>query len=245
MIPPNQSDLNGRVLEDVMNEVPRLSLDFYSYGCIMRKCDNGLMTEYPVDLQQVATSLASEMSFDTGILNHEILMIRQTGVKKIVVAYRKRQKTGIWLDGTEDALRVPLPDLLMIRLSKGNQTPQYEVYAVKGRPTSLSAKLFNCPLPNVFNTGSICWGTVKRVSADQLSDASLDKDFGMLLGSPFGTHACTGKSEAYPRDIREHLIALEKRGARVYPRKDLISAKKTLALNQELVYNGTLVKVKA
>ncbi|MGB7341151.1 MAG: hypothetical protein WBC91_19800 [Phototrophicaceae bacterium] len=229
MIAPNRFDLNGRVLESALNEVPRLSLDFYSYGCIMRKCDNGLMSEYPVDLQQVATSLAREISFDTGILNHEILMIRQTGLKKLVVAYRKRQKTGIWMEGTQDALRVPLPDLVMSRLTQDNQNPQYTVYAVKGRPTSLSAKLFNCPLPNVFNSGSICWGTVKRVSADQLSDASLDKDFGMLLGSPFGTHACTGKSEAHPQDIRDQLIALEKRGARVYPRKDLISANKILA----------------
>jgi hypothetical protein len=51
----------------------------------------------------------------------------------------------------------------------------------------------------------------------------------MLLGSPFGDHACSGKSASYPDDIRKMLIELEGRNARVYPRRDLISADKTLA----------------
>ena len=51
----------------------------------------------------------------------------------------------------------------------------------------------------------------------------------MLLGSPFGNHACSGKSRSHPQDIRTKLIALEAQKARRYPVSDLIPVKKTLA----------------
>jgi hypothetical protein len=69
-----------------------------------------------------------------------------------------------------------------------------------------------------------------------LSGTSLAEDWSMLLGSPLGDHAVSGKSKAYPRDIRQNLmtlstegIELEQKGARRYPTSDLIPAKKTLA----------------
>ena len=228
MIPSPQFDLNGQTLNTALNEQPELSLSFYSYGCILRKREGDSISEYPVDPQQVALMLATKVTFDTGLLDPSILTMRQDGAKQTVVGFRKRCKTGIWLEGSETALRLPLPDLVMIRTTIDNKSPEYKVYAVKGRPTTLDAELFNCPLPNVFNSGSICWGTVKQVGADGLKSNSLQADWSMLLGSPFGDHACHNKSKSEPSDIRKVLIALEKRNARVYPRRDLISAKKTL-----------------
>lgn len=225
---PQTFDLNGSILQSALSEQPALSLDFYSYGCVLRKREGETVTEYPVDPQQVAMVLAAKVGFDTGLLDGDTLMVRQDGVKRTVVGFRKRCKTGIWLDGSDTAMRVPLPDLLMIRTTTDNNTPQYQVYAVKGRPTSLDTELFRCPLPNVFNSASICWGTVQRVSDDALSRGSLVADWSMLLGSPFGDHACSGKSASFPQDIRKMLIELEGRKARVYPRRDLISADKTL-----------------
>ncbi len=58
---------------------------------------------------------------------------------------------------------------------------------------------------------------------------SLAADWDTLLGSRFGDHACTGKSRSHPQDIRQKLIDLEARNARVYPKSDLIPAKRTLA----------------
>lgn len=226
---PRTFDLNGSILQSALSEQPDLSLDFYSYGCVLRKREGETITEFPVDPQQVAMVLAAKVSFDTGFLDGDTLLVRQDGVKRTVVGFRKRCKTGIWLDGSDTAMRVPLPDLLMIRTTTDNSTPQYQVYAVKGRPTSLDAELFRCPLPNVFNSASICWGTVQRVSDDALSSGSLGTDWAMLLGSPFGDHASNGKSKKYPADIRKMLIELEGRNARVYPRRDLVSANKTLA----------------
>ena len=222
-------DWHGRVLQTALNEEPSLSLDFYSYGVMLRKRESDTLTEYALDPAQVAVALAAKVTFDTGLLSGDTLLIRTEGVKKTVVEYRKGQKTGVYLEGSETALRIPLPPLLMIRTTSEDRNPNYTVYAVKRKPKSLDVALFQAPLPNVFNSGSICWGTVQRVSDTALSGASLTEDWAMLLGSPFGDHACSGKSKSHRSDIRQKLIELETNGARRYPTSDLIPANKTLA----------------
>ena len=217
---------NGQALSAALNEQPSLILSFYSFGLMLRKCQDGLTTEYPVDPGQVALALAAKVTFDTGLLGGNTLLIRQDGVKKTVIDYRPPAKTGLFLDGSEVALRVPLPGLVMIRVTSGDKAPTYGVFAVKKRPESLDVPLFHAPLPNVFGSGAVCWGTVGRASE---SSASLADDWAKLLGSPFGDHAVTGKSKRQPHDIRKHLIDLEKRNARTYPKNDLVPLKRTLA----------------
>lgn len=216
-------------MQAALSEQPSLSLDFYSYGVLMRKREGDAITEYAVDPAQVAVALAAKVTFDTGLLSGDTLLVRQDGVKRIVIEYRKAQKTGIYLDGSETALRIPLPPLVMLRATSEDRSPSYAVYAVKRRPASPEVALFHAPLPNVFNGGSICWGSVSRVSDEALAGASLAEDWSMLLGSPFGDHACNGKSRSHPHDIRQKLIELEQKQARRYPTSDLIPAKKTLA----------------
>lgn len=220
-------DWSGRRLTAALQERPSLSLEFYSYGILLRKCSGDTVQEYPVDAQHVATALAAKITFDTGLMTDEILLVRQEGVKRTVVGYRPAQKTGLYLEGSDTALRVPLPPLILIRQSTEGQQPQYTVFAVKSRPKTLSAALYHTPLPNVFSSGSICWGSVRK--AANSTSSSLVDDWAMLLGSPFGDHAVTGKSKAHSRDIRQALIALEARKARLYPTTDLIPLNKTLA----------------
>lgn len=98
------------------------------------------------------------MRFDTGLLSDNTLLVQQEGVKKIVVEYRPPQKTGLYLDGSETALRVPLPGLLLIRVTAEDKNPQYGVYAVKKRPPTLNEPLFHAPLPNVFPAGTSAGG---------------------------------------------------------------------------------------
>ncbi len=155
--------------------------------------------------------------------------MHQEGVKKTVVEYRPPQMTGVFLDDSDIPLRVPLPGLLMIRTTKDNRSPDYAVYAVKKRPDTLKADLFHAPLPNVFTSGNICWGSVERVADEALHDVNLAADWSMLLGSPFGNHAVNGKSKAHRDDIRKQFIALEAKKSRRYPVSDLLPAKTTLA----------------
>ncbi|MBL8166363.1 MAG: hypothetical protein JNJ61_30540 [Anaerolineae bacterium] len=222
-------DYAGQALSAALTESPSLILSFYSYGVMLRKQEGELITEFPVDPAQIALALAAKVTFDTGLLGRNTLLVRQDGVKKTIVEYRPPQKTGIFLDDAEVALRVPLPGLVMIRVTASDKAPQYGVYAVKRRPETLDAPLFHAPLPNVFGSGAICWGTVERVTDDALRRVSLVPDWSMLLGSPFGNHACSGKSRSHPQDIRARLVALEAQKAKRYPLSDLIPIKKTLA----------------
>lgn len=223
------SDWNGRLLSQVLTEQPALTLSFYSFGIMLRQCEGDKVSEYPVDPAQVTQALSIKIRFDTGLLSDSTLLVRQEGVTKIVVHYRPPQTTGLYLEGSEVALRVPLPGLLLIRTTIENKQPQYAVYALKKRPLNLDEPLFHAPLPNVFASGSICWGTVQHVAENSLTNSSLLADWSTLLGSRFGDHGLSGKSKSHPSDIRQQLIALETRKARVYPKTDLVPVKKTLA----------------
>lgn len=195
---------------------------------MLRKQEGELITEFPVDPAQIALALAAKVTFDTGLLGGNTLLVRQDGVKKTVVEYRPPQKTGLFLDGSETALRVPLPGLVMIRLTTEGKAPQYGVYAVKRRPDSMEIPLFHAPIPNVFGSGAICWGTVPRIEDAVLRGSSLANDWMLLLGSAFGDHAVGGKSKRHPQDIRRLLIELEGKQATRYPTGDLVPVKKTL-----------------
>jgi hypothetical protein len=221
------SDYAGQALSAALTEQPSLILSFYSYGVLLRKQEGELITEFPVDPAQIALALAEKVTFDTGLLNGNTLLVRQDGVKKTIVEYRPPQKTGLFLDGSEAALRVPLPGLVMIRVTTEGKAPQYGVYAVKRRPENLDIPLFHAPIPNVFGSGAICWGTVQRVDDTALRGSSLANDWTMLLGSSFGDHAVGGKSKRQPQDIRKLLIELEGKKATRYPTGDLVSVKKT------------------
>jgi hypothetical protein len=225
-------DGQGRVLSAALQEQPSLVLSFFSYGIVLQKQTGQGLSEYPVDPEQVALALSARVGFNTGLLSGDSLLIRSEGVQKTVVEYRRGQKTGLWLEGSEAPIRVPLPPLLLIRTTTENSDPRYRLYAVKRRPASLDVALYHAPLPNIYLSGSICWGSVQRVSDQALSGSSLADDWQRLLGTRFGDHSVSGKSKQFPEDIRQAFIALEQRQARVYRKSDLIPVRRTLA--QEL-----------
>jgi hypothetical protein len=222
-------NFSGPHLTAALQEQSNLTLEFYSFGVLLRKREGDAVTEFAVDPEQIALALAAKVTFDTGLLSEDTLLVRQDGVKRLVVEYRRPQKTGIYLEGSDAPVRVALPPLLLIRTTTEDKNPQYQVYAVKARPTTLDTQLFHAPLPNIFSSGSICWGSVRRVDDSALQTNSLITDWAHLLGSPFGNHAVNSKSKSHPHDIRQKLVELEARKARVYPKSDLIPVKRTLA----------------
>jgi hypothetical protein len=219
------SGWQGQLLQTALQEPPQLVLQFFSYGILMRKAlGDGTYTEYPVDAAHIAQALAAKVRFDTGLLNEDTLLIRREGVRELIVSYRRPQKTGLWLEGSDEPLRVPLPGLIRIRACQAG-APQYQLYAVKRRPKTLTAPLYHAPLPNVFSSGSICWGSVPQALP---KGASLTDDWARLLGSPFGSHAVGGKSRQHRDDIRALLLKIAADNKRVYPTGDLMAVEKTL-----------------
>jgi hypothetical protein len=209
---------------------PMLRLEFYPFGILLhRRTDDGGTLEYAVSPAQLAEALAVRVRFDTGLLTGNTLYVVSEGAKKAIVEYRPPQKTALFLEGSETPLVIPLPGLVMGRVSFGAEaSPRYSVYAVPSRPETLDTPLYLAPLPNV-GLDSVCWGSVKRVSAASLASSSLEEDWKLLLGSVFTSHSVGGKSKRYHDDIRQHFIALEQRKARKYPVSDLMPAKFTLA----------------
>ncbi|MEO8391528.1 MAG: hypothetical protein ABI700_00915, partial [Chloroflexota bacterium] len=181
--------------EALLKEQPALTIDFYSYGILMtRRSDNGREQTYAVDPASLSAAAAENIVFNTGILRPETLLMRHNGSKTLIAEYRRPQITGLWLEGLTDALRIPLPGLLLFRVTTLNAKPYYEIYAVKRRPKDTSTLLYHCPLPNTSNSGSICWGTVPTVSEASLASHSLAADWKILLGSPYGNHQTHNKS---------------------------------------------------
>jgi hypothetical protein len=220
----SSANWTGRRLQEALCEPPALVLSFYSYGIMLRKATEKGYTEYPVDANQVAQALSAKICFDTGLMSDDVLLVQRGGLREVIVSYRKPQKTGLWLEGSSEPLRVPLPGLLMIRTSKGAQ-PQYSLFAVKKRPENLDIPLYHAPLPNVYSSGNICWGNV-RLNVQQGS--SLAEDWKLLLGSAFGTHSVGGKSYMNLSDVRQTLLWLAKEQKRVYLKRDLVSANQSL-----------------
>ncbi len=178
--------------------------------------------------EQIAAALATRIRFETGILNSNTICVISEGVQRTVVEYRPPQKTRLHIEGSSQPFHVPLPGLVLVRQTNSDANPQYAVYAVKQRPASMKAEFYQAPLPNIYDGGGICWGSVRRASSAALASAVLDEDWALLLGTAFNNHACHGKSRSHPRDIREKYTEMEKRHTRVYPVSDLISAKRTL-----------------
>ena len=219
------SGWQGQLLQTALQEPPQIVLQFFSYGILMRKAlGDGAYTEYPVDAAHIAQALAAKVRFDTGLLNNDVLLVRREGLRELVVGYRRPQKTGLWLEGSDEPLRVALPGLILLRTTSGGSA-QYQLYAVKRRPTTLRAPLYHAPLPNVFNSGSICWG---NVALTPVQGTSLSGTWQDLFGSPFGNHAVSGKSVQHRQDIRPHLLTLAENKTRTYPTRDLVATEKTL-----------------
>lgn len=195
---------------------------------MQRQTERGL-TEYPVQPEDVAAALSARATFQTGLLSPDILYVAHDGPRRLVCAYRRPRLTAVWLDGSQQPLKAPLPGLILIRSTTGaSGAPAYRLWASKRRPTSLDAPLYHAPLPNLYFDGAICWGTVALDAAERLAPASLDADFATLLGSSFSNHGCHGKSSKYPDDVRRLLIELDQQPARRYPTTDLIPARRTL-----------------
>lgn len=217
-----------------IEEPPRLILRFSTSGITLQKFDDyGLASEYPVSPSDLAILFTKTIPFNTDIIPADTVLIQRTETTQLVVGYRPPQITALWLDGSTDPLRIPLPGLVLLR-AHFQKRLHYSVYACLDHPrdaAQLAQPLMHCPLPNVSTLGpseNICWGTVQLPEAD-LNSINLTNDWNQLLGSRFGNHSVNGKSKKHKADIRKMLLYLDKhRKVTDYPVHDLVPANKTI-----------------
>lgn len=145
------------------------------------------------------------------------IWVGEKGTQRRVISYRSPQRTGLWLEGDDNALVIPLPGLMMIRDTNGNR-PYYKIFAVKEAPTDEDCVLYCAPMPHVGYSG-VCWGTVHLPSKDALKSSDLSADWRQFLGSRFGAHGIKGQSQTH-KDIRQLWRKIDKR--QHYPLADLV-----------------------
>lgn len=117
------------------------------------------------------------------------------------------------VDETFERLLVPLPGLAFFGVGV-----RYWVWAVKADVLQPHHTVFRCPLPNVYQDGSVCWGSLKPPLA---SPRSVFRAWEMFAGSTFNNHLAGGKSSAHRDDVRDQLRAVAA-GAGGYPVEDLL-----------------------
>ena len=214
-------------LTETLRATPELELQFFEFGIILKKYDGAGVTEFAVDPNQLAVAFNTEAWFETGLLSEDILFVAESGLRRVVIGYRPPQVTGLWVEGLPEAYRIPMPGLVLSRVTRDGR-PDYNLFAVHERPRSGEAELFVAPLPHVYTHGGICWGSVERPAGDHLATTDLTADWDALLGSAFNNHAVNGKSKRHGQDVLSLYPELEQSGAESYPLDDLVPVNKTL-----------------
>lgn len=122
---------------------------------------------------------------------------------------------------TEAMLTVPLPGLVFAGLDRS-----WYVWAVRGKRFSPDLELFQAPLPNVGQTGLICFGENRH---PEVGKHGAQMAWQLFITSAFNSHHADGKSHAYPQNILFRLYSLSANKAVRYPLKDLVSVRSTVS----------------
>ena len=206
-------------LQSAQQLQPVLSVHVYEHALILSKATKTGMQEYPISPKALSKALGEKVVMRSGLLNPNIISVKEQGDTRTVVAYRPPQVTAIWLDGVDEPYNMPMPGMLMQRTIRGGRPTNYSIWAVKRRPMDESDQLYHAPLPNIGSTGS-CWGTVQRPGPDQIKDNDLSPDWAQFLGSRFGNHMTGNRSRKYDKDVRK--LYGELVGQDRYPLDDLM-----------------------
>jgi hypothetical protein len=210
-----------------MLQNPLMTLTFYPFGIVRKMSTPNGTSEClvsPEDLRQTLTG--EEEAWETGLIQPDLLYRAQKGRKSLTVAFRNAQQSGVWLDGEDEPLRLPLPPLVLFKISEPGNRLDYRLFAVLRRPRTLDEPLYAVPLPNVYADGRICWGSVQRPPSND-DPANMTEDWNMLLGSGFNDHSTGYKSKQYEDDVRKMLRQVAVSGTKRYPLDDLCEATRT------------------
>lgn len=122
---------------------------------------------------------------------------------------------------TEAMLTVPLPGLVFAGLDRS-----WYVWAVRSKRFSPDLELFQAPLPNVGQTGLICFGENRH---PEVGKHGAQMAWQLFITSAFNSHHADGKSHAYPQNILFRLYSLSANKAVRYPLRDLVSLHSTVS----------------
>ena len=218
-------------LTQALSEKPTETIEVFSYGIRLTRFNNGLSHKsYLIKPEDLAALFVTHVRFETGILRDNTLYVAEENNQRITIEYRPAAITGIWLESEPNMLHVPLPSLLLRRsVATDGSNPAYTMYATTETKNTiqLTTKLYHTPLPNVFTSGNICWGNIKRQPVE-FDDNSLAAGWNQFLNTHFNGHGASGKTRTHHSDVRILLTELSNNKATEFPTEELIPSDKTL-----------------
>lgn len=194
----------------------RLRIDFHHETTIMTFFNEDNIDTKMVDPLDIAHTLASELTFTTGLLPNSTLWWSNTKAGPLYAIYSEPQVRRLALQtaATKRPKRynVPLPGLVFI--CQSGRPPW--VFAVKKKPTKESDVVYKAPLANVYANGQTCPGS--HSYPNRVAD--IVNSFMVSFFS--ATANLSGRSKKYPKNVLDMWQQLHKEKAQEYPIEDLI-----------------------
>ena len=108
----------------------------------------------------------------------------------------------------------PLPGFVMLGVED-----KYWLWAVAGERFDPAALPHQAPVPNVYSTGIICWGSNPPPAA---SAQTMQQGWNRFITSPFNDHLVQGKSRKHSTDVTQQLLTLSRGRRKTYSTNDLV-----------------------
>jgi hypothetical protein len=197
------TDYNRALVTPQQNERSSPALIFHDGQCMLDMTTEGGTRVQKLISMEAVKAAAQGIPIDSGWLPLEGTGIVRWGngvLDEWLVAYIAPKRHRLELidtpgpDEIVEHIVAPLPGLVIF-----GGGCRYWIWAVKDEHLNPQREIFRCPLPNVTQDASICWGPLKP---PQASPRTIMRAFGLFIGSSFNNHAANEKSKKFPEDCR-------------------------------------------
>jgi PRTRC genetic system protein B len=214
-------DVNDAMLTPIQNAHQNPILEVRDGQCVLRMVNQaGNRIEKLVSWESVREA-ATAIPVDSGWLPLEVIRWGTGSKGEWVVAFIPPGPAQLELtkgtpgEGEEiERITAPLPGMVLF-----GGGVRYWIWAVKGDRVNPHHEVCRCPLPNVMQDASICWGLVKPPEA---SPRTVLRAWELFIKSTFNNHAASGKSKKHREDVRVLLKELAEGPVERYPVDDLV-----------------------
>jgi len=211
-----------------------IQLDEQSTEAVVITTRNGTSKRKTVATEDLVASIAGTMKMSTGLLPFGT---------KFYTGSKSEYRIGIEIPGivrhTSFSLpnigkfekRIPFPSTLFLFHVQGDRIQQSKLYSCKPPVATDYTQLYWFPLGNVFNSGQICWGSVKHRDIKISSPMMLDSVVNRFFSSVFSGHLVHGTQAFNPPTnevVSLHTLADYLEDKKSFPTTALRSAGVTL-----------------
>lgn len=178
-----------------------IQLDESSAEAVVTTTSNGMSKRKTVATEDLVASIAGTMKMSTGLLPFGT---------KFYTGSRSEYRIGIEIPGIvrhasfslpnigKFEKRIPFPATLFLFHIQGDRIEQSKLYACRPPVARDYDQLYWFPLGNVFDSGKICWGSVKHREMKIASPMMLDSVVNRFFSSVFSGHLVHGTQAFNP-----------------------------------------------